>query len=518
VIVSRLDARLPLLGAVGLIVLAACLAPLLFPMLELAAEPISFDSLAQSAIWGLLGRTVVLTAGIVLLALSIGLPLAFLLARTDIAGRVAVLLLHAFPMFLPPLLPALGWFYLFGRNGLLGGPASDMLLFGDGGAVLVLGFAYAPIVTGLTALALWNADPALEEAARTVAPPLRVARAISLPAARPAIALAAIIVAALALSEAGVPTFLRVRTYAAAIFARLGGVDYAPGEAALLTLPVLAVTVLLFAAERMAIQGRSFAVMGLRSARADPIPLGVARLPASILCWTIALISFAPIAALAWRAGLEGFAHLPPWIGSGVTDSLFPAAAAATLGALIAAVIGHGLARGDRLAAGFDGIAFLAFVSPGVLIGIGLIALFNRSATQWVYASWMIVALGYLGRYAAIAIRAFAVSCAQAPARIEEAARVFGAGYWRRLTRIVVALNWRGLLGAWLLMIVFALRDLEMAALYYQPGHAPLAVRIFTLEANGPEPVVAALACVSAGITAIILALALPLLAARKSR
>src|SRR3546814_19935123 len=73
---------------------------------------------------------------------------------------------------------------------------------------------------------------------------------ILLPSARPAIALAGIVVAALALSEVGVPTFLRARTYAAAVFARLGGVDFAPAEALLLALPVLALTAMLLVAER----------------------------------------------------------------------------------------------------------------------------------------------------------------------------------------------------------------------------------------------------------------------------
>ena len=59
---------------------------------------------------------------------------------------------------------------------------------------------------------------------------------------------------------------------------------------------------------------------------------------------------------------------------------------------------------------------------------------------------------------------------------------------------------------AWLLAFVFCLRDLETAVLFYPPGSAPLTVRILTLEANGPEAVVAALALIHAALVAGALA------------
>ena len=75
----------------------------------------------------------------------------------------------------------------------------------------------------------------------------------------------------------------------------------------------------------------------------------------------------------------------------------------------------------------------------------------------------------------------------------------------RRLTRIVAPVHARGLGFAWLLALVFCLRDLETAVLFYPPAGEPTTVRIFTLEANGPEPVVAALASAHVAITAAVL-------------
>src|SRR5690606_8108733 len=147
------------------------------------------------------------------------------------------------------------------------------LFFSEVGLVFVLGATFAPIVTSLVALGVMGVDASLEEAARLVARPWRVATRILLPAASPAIALSAIVVFSLALSELGVPMFLRVDVFPGAVFARLGGVDYAPGEAFALALPLIPVAALLLLLERRFVGRRSYAVLGLRSGARAPLPL-----------------------------------------------------------------------------------------------------------------------------------------------------------------------------------------------------------------------------------------------------
>jgi hypothetical protein len=53
--------------------------------------------------------------------------------------------------------------------------------------------------------------------------------------------------------------------------------------------------------------------------------------------------------------------------------------------------------------------------------------------------------------------------------------------------------------------------------LFYPPGHAPLTVRTFTLEANGPPAVVAALALTQVLVTTLLLAAGVVLLTGRKA-
>lgn len=499
-------------GGAGAVFVVLALVPLLWPLIELVGrEPGeilgSLEVFASSRPWVLLARSLALSGAVVCGALVLGTPMGLLLARTDIAGRRALLFAHAFPMFLPPFLLALGWFYLLGRQGFLGGEASAGLLFHPFGYVAILSLTFAPVVTALVALGLWNLDPSLEEAARVVARPARVVTGILLPAAWPSIALAGILVFALSFSELGVPMFLRLEVYPAAVFSRLGGIDYDPGEAFLLALPLVPVVLTMVALERRLFSRRPLDILGLRNRSRQPLPLGAWHGVLSVVCWGLAALSLLPIVALAIKAGEGGgFAEIGRWVGMSLFNSLLGAGLAATGIVGIGAVLGHGHARRLAGARALDLVGIVAFVTPAVLLGIGLIALWNRPGTQFIYGGIGIIVFGYVARYGIIGIRTLAVAVAQSPRSLEQTAAVFGAGFARRFVSIVLPLHRNVLGAAWLLAVVFCLRDLETAVLYYPPGWEPLTVRIFTLEANGPEAVVAGLATLHVATTACVLA------------
>src|SRR5262245_14039566 len=488
----------PVALAIAGAVFVACVAA---PLVALAADGVHADAFAMltaASTWSLLAWSSALAASVTAIALTIGVPLGVLLGRTDVGARRAAFLVHAFPMFVPPFLLSLGWFHWFGQSGLIGSDVTSRILFGPAGVIGVLGVAFAPIVTALTMLGLDAIDPSLVEAARLVARPPRITARILVFIAWPAIALAALVVFALAFSELGVPMFLRVRAYPVVVFARLGGVDYASGEAFVLVLPQLAVGAVLLWFERRAVGRRPLTVFGLRRDRLT-FALGGWRPMATAACWAIALLGLAPIAALASRASWRDLAS---WVGSSVRNGLVDGAVAATAITALAIVVGRGVARMQAAARALDALALLAFVTPAAVLGAGLIAVWNRPATQLIYATSAIVVVGYIARYAVLGTRPIAIALARGSASLEDAAATVGAGYVRRLTRIVVPIHARAIAATWLLVFVFCLRDLETAVLYYPPGGETLPVRIFALEANGRPAVIAGLAVLHVLITA----------------
>ena len=466
----------------------------------------------------LLGRSIELASIVTVAALALGAPLGVLIARTSLVGRRWLWAVHAFPFFLPPFLLALGWFETLGRGGPLGTELTSRALFGEIGVVAILALAFAPIASSLTILGLLGLDASLEEAARVSARPWRVVTRILLPSVRPALVLAGLVIFAFAVSELGVPMFLRVDVLPAAVFARLGGLSYAPGEAFALAIPLIPLALALMLLERRFAGARSFAVAGLRGMARSPLDLGKWRGACAVFAWVVAALGCVPIGALVLRAAADGGFHgLSSWLGQApVTSATVAFAGAATIGAL-SIVLGHALVRRARGAAVLDALATLAFLTPAGVLGAGLIAVWGAPATRFIYGSVAILVVGYVARYTAVGVRAVSAVLAQSPVQLEEAAAAAGAGYWRRLTRIVVPANARGIVGVALLAMALCLRDFETAVLYYPPGREPLTVRIFTLEANGAPGTVAALASVHVLLTAVLCAVGVGLLWRRAS-
>jgi iron(III) transport system permease protein len=483
----------------------------LLPMFTLALELArtgtpALHVLASPRPWWLLLRSLLLALAVTLGALVLGVPLGVAFGRARLPLRRLLFAGHVLPMLLPPFLPALGWFYLFGSRGAIGSPTTAAILTSAPGLVLVLTLTFAPIVTSLTALGILSVDPSLEEAALLVARPLRVITRILVPAASPAVLFAGLVVFALSFSELGVPMFLRQEVYPAAVFARLGGIDYAPGEAAALVLPLIPVAIGLLAVERRILGRRAFTVLGLRDGMRRPLDLGRWLGPVVIVCLAATTLSILPLASLALRAAEGGgFARVGSFIGSSPGNSLLLAGCAATSIAVVSVILGHAVARGSVFARLADGALLLGFFLPSAVLGVGLIATWNHAPTQFIYGTVAILVMGFVARYTVVGVRVFAAAVAQSSASYEEAAAIGGAGYLRRLLRVTLPMHRRGAAAAWLVAAVFCLRDLETAVLFYPPGGEPLTVRIFTLEANGPAAVVAALALVHVGITLLAL-------------
>ncbi len=498
----------PVTVAVVSLAFALCaLAPLAVLAVDAASAP-DLGALDSAALWLLFARTAASAGVVTLLTLAIGVPLGLALARSDAAGRTLALVLHAFPLFLPPFLLALGWFHVFGQNGVAGSLATSRALFSSAGAVAVMASVLTPVVTLMTVLGLDGIDPNLEEAARIAAPPRRVAARILLPLAWPSTAVGGLVVFALAFGELGVPVFLRVPAYPAAVFARLGGLDYAPGEAFTMTVPLLGVALLLLFLERVIRRGRSHASLGLRTGR-RAMPLGRWRWPASTAVWLAVLVPLVPILALAARA--QPAAALP-WFGAATRTSVIAAVSAATLVTTAGLIIGHQRARGQRVGRVLETAGFLLFVTPAAVLGAGLIDLWNRPWVPPLYGTGAMVVLGLAARHAVLGIRPLAIALARSSPTLEDAARVAGARYGRRFLRIVLPLHGRAVAATWVLVLIFALRDLDVAALVYPPGGQTLTVQIFTLEANGPPGVVAALAMAQVAMTAVAVSLGLLLI------
>jgi molybdate transport system permease protein len=187
----------------------------------IAYVAIPFAALLQRAPWSdlghLVGAPVVLDAlrlsittalAATGIALVLGIPLAWVLARTDFPGRSAARALVTLPMVLPPVVGGAALLFAFGRRGLLGGPVYDstgfLLPFSMWGVVAANTFVAMPFLVLTVESGLRAADPRYEDAAATLgASRSMIFRRITVPHAAPSIVAGAVLCWARALGEFG---------------------------------------------------------------------------------------------------------------------------------------------------------------------------------------------------------------------------------------------------------------------------------------------------------------------------
>jgi molybdate transport system permease protein len=157
----------------------------------------------QQALWLSLRCAVAAT----LLSVLLGVPLAWVLARTALPGRRVLRGLVMVPLVLPPVVGGVALLLAFGRRGLLGPllvEVGGVPAFTTWGVILAESFVALPFLVLTVEGALSALPPDGEEVAATLgAAPLRVFLAVTLPTIAPSVVAGAVLSGARALGEFG---------------------------------------------------------------------------------------------------------------------------------------------------------------------------------------------------------------------------------------------------------------------------------------------------------------------------
>lgn len=481
--------------AAALAVAAATVAPLAW-LAWRAAEDGGASlraAFAAGRTFRLLATTAGVAAGALLLAVLLAAPLAWLVARCDLPWRRPLAVAAALPLVIPSYVGAFALVAFAGPRGALQGLLAPLgverlpaFVYGPGGAVLALGlfsypYLYLPLVAALRAL-----DPALEESAALLgAGPWRRLATVVLPQVARPFAAGALLVALYALADFGAVSITRVATLTVSIDnAWRSLLDR--GEAASLALVLVALALLLVAAEALVVRGLPRAAA--RPARPAPtLALGRWRpfaLAYVLLVLTLALAApLAVVAFWAWR-GLEGGLALDFAAGAAGTSAAL--AVAAALAALLAAwPLAWWSARGGgRLARLAERCAWLGHGLPGMVLALGLVFLAIRFAYP-LYQSLALLVAAYALRFLPEALGPLRAALARLPPALEEAARSLGRGPASVALTITWPLARPGALAGAGLVALTTLKELPATLILRPIGTETLATRVWRASAEG---------------------------------
>lgn len=471
-----------------------------------------------------LWRTIQLAVLVSASTAVLGTGLAWLTTRTDIPMRRLWRIVVPLPLVYPSFVGAAAFISGLAPGGivhdLIGYLGVDLTtrLHGLTGSWLVLTlftypYVYLPVAARLTAL-----PGAFEENARLLGDgPRRVFARVVLPQIWSSIAAGSLLVFLYTVSDFGAVHLMRFETLTQTIFrTRLFDRD----RSFTLALLLLVLALLVVAAERTVSRSGRRRGVGLNTVgdrRSLTVPLGRWTTPAlAATSSVVGLALVAPAVSLAdW--GLFGFLRarqggMPlrlDW--HDVLGPTWNTVWISVLTALVATVVVLPVAylvtrHRSRLGEVVNAVVVAGFAIPGLVVALSMIFwTMHASPFEFLIGSMPVLVFAYVVHFGAQAMRTAQVAVGTVPRRMEDAARLLGAGRLRRLATVDLPLMAPGLAAGAGLVMLSTMKELPATLLASPIGFRTLSTQIWnTYEALFlPEMAILAmvLLCISAVLT-----------------
>jgi iron(III) transport system permease protein len=480
-----------------------------------------------------LGNSLVVAAAATALAILLGVPFAFCVARLAVAGKSALLALAALPLVLPSFVSAYALVLMFGRAGIVTGALRAVGLpfesiYGLKGIVVAYTLTLYPYVVLPAVAAFKSIDASVEEAAQNLgAPRGRTLRTVILPLALPSILAGGLLVFIEALENFGVPFVLAEDMPILAVEAFklfVGETADNPASAGVLGVLLIACTVIALLAQRAALARRRYATMARRPAPLLAVSVPLRRL-AGVYCWALvgaALVPFAAVVVISFLAfkgpvlqyafSLGNFAELFQRSYRPLANTVMLSLAAAAGATLIGVPIGYVIVRRrSRLSALLDAVATAPFAVAGTVLGIGLILAYGRGYLI-LTGTALIMIVAYVVRKLPFSVRAASAILHQIDPSLEEASINLGVAPVQTFLRVTVPLMLGGIVGGSVLVFVTVASELSSTVVLYSGAWTTMTVAMFQALEGTSAGVAAAAATVLIIVTILPVALVYRLL------
>ncbi len=421
-----------------------------------------------------------------LAALTLAMPMAFLVDRYQFWGKKLFSGLVLLPIMLPPFVGAIGLKQIFGQNGVLNailkdlgalGADSTIDWLGNGrlwGVVLLNALSLYPILYLNIVASLANIDPAMEEAAQNLGcRGLKRFFKITLPLMRPGLFAGCTIVFIWAFTELGVPLiFDYSRTTSVQIYHGIKDIGGNPFPYALVTV-MLFFSVLMYAVGKGLFGRTTFSMMAKASHVPEPRCLGIG---GNCLCWAfflsviglallphlaVVLISFSSdwygtLLPTGWNLGnyeiALGHSFTVPAIYNSLIYSGFATLLNIFLGVAIAYVVVRTKLPGRAV---LDSLAMLPLAIPGLVMAFGYLAM-SREGQFFEFLNPTqnptgLLIIAYAVRKLPFLVRSAVAGLQQTSGVYEEAAQSLGSSPLKAVIRITLPLIMANLMAGGLL-------------------------------------------------------------------
>ena len=464
--------------------------------------------------------------GSAIVALLFGGLLAWLVERTNAPFKPLAYLTTIISLGTPYVLYVSAWLFLLGKAGPLNATwrnltgNTDLLfnVYSMSGMILVEGFLWSPLVFLLLSATFRAANPELEEAARmSGAGVWQTFRRITFKMATPALLALAMLVFIRAVEAFEVPALVgipgRVHVLTTDIFLEIRGrvppdLGYASAFASVL---LLVVAVLLYFYGRISRHAERYHTVTGKGFRPRPFARGKGRhLAGAVILVNFLLVLALPTLVLVWASllpfyqtfsvkalSLLSFENYRAVFASGlyldlVWNTVFVAAAAATITMALTLLAGWIAARRRPGGAVLDQLASAPLIFPGIVLGVAIMQVFLALPFKLYGTVWILI-IAFVVRYLPYGMRYSYTGVLQIHNELEEAASIAGATPLTTLRRVIAPLLAPAIFAGWLFIFLLAARVLSLPILLAGPNSQTMAVAMFDMWSNGQGTELAAL-------------------------
>ncbi len=453
-----------------------------------------------------------------LLALTLGVPLAYFFNMYKIRGAKWLQVVIILSSMSAPFIGAYSWILLLGRNGLITNIIRKIFgvtlpsIYGFGGIMLVLCLQLYPLVFLYVSGALKNVDSTLLEASENMGcTGVKRFFTVIIPLCIPTIIAAALMVFMRAFADFGTPLFIGegYRTFPVEIYnsfmSETGGDTHFACAVAIIG---IVITTVIFLIQRFINNKFKFTMNALHPIQSKEVH-GVKSFFIHLYCYLVVFIAYAPQLYVIYTSfkntsgkifvdgySLKSYRDAFSKLQNAIPNTFLIGGSALVIIIIMSVMIAYLVVRRDNTVNKIiDTLSMVPYVIPGAVVGISLVIAFNHKPIILVgTATIMIVAL--VIRRCSYTIRSSVATLQQIPISIEEAAISLGSSKMKSFFKITMPMMSNGIISGALLSWIAIITELSSGVILYNYRTTTLTIQIYTYVSRGNYGIAAAMATI----------------------
>ncbi len=462
----------------------------------------------------------------VLFATVIGVPIAYLMTRYNIAGKRILHILIIMSLMSPPFIGAYSWIILLGRNGLVARLFSLIgltapTIYGRNGIIFVFTLHLFPYIYLYTSSAMNSIDSSLEEAAENLGmSKLRRIWTVTLPVIMPSLLAGCIMVFMTCLADFGTPmligegyTVLPVLVYNE--YMSESAVN--PYMASALSVIIVCCSLLVLTFQKLVVDKRNYQMSSLRPPKETELH-GGRRFLASLPIYLVVFLAFLPQIVVVCQSfversfsgvvkgiNLNNYRAILSRLSTNIRNTYLFSLAAIVFIILVGILVSYILVRKKgKVATVIDALIMFPYVIPGSVLGIGLIIAFNRKPIILVGTAAIMI-ISYVIRKLPYTVRSGSAFLYQMDPFIEEASINLGVSPMKTFFTVTARMMLPGIMSGAVLSWITCINELSSSIMLYSGKTSTIAVAIYQEVTRMSDGTAAALATILTVTTIISL-------------